>query len=80
PRVVELIGRSIASGQTLTDSKVGLGDKIVETTAGAAASAGHAAGLVVAAPVAIVDPLTREQFGDEVDAFSRSVQDAATPH
>jgi esterase/lipase superfamily enzyme len=79
PRVVELIGRSIANGQTLTDSKVGLGEKIVETTAGATATVGHAAGLVVTAPVAIVDPLTREQFDDEIDALRRSVQDAATP-
>ncbi|MGA7384664.1 MAG: alpha/beta hydrolase [Methylocella sp.] len=78
PRVVELIGGSIASGQTLTDSKVGLGEKILQTTAGAAASAGGAAGLVVAAPVAIVDPLTREQFGEQVDALGRTVQDAAT--
>jgi esterase/lipase superfamily enzyme len=79
PRIVELIGRSIASGQTLTDSKVGFGEKILQTTAGATASVGHAAGLVVTAPVAIVDPLTREQYGDQIDAFSRSVQDAATP-
>jgi len=78
PRVVELIGRSIASGQTLTDSKVGFGEKILQTTAGATASVGHAAGLVITAPVAIVDPLTREQFGDQVDAFGQSVHDAAT--
>jgi hypothetical protein len=76
PRVVELIGRSIASGQTLTDSKVGFGEKILQTTAGATASVGHAAGLVVTAPVAIVDPLTREQFGDQIDAFGHSVHDA----
>ncbi|MGH7747546.1 MAG: alpha/beta hydrolase, partial [Candidatus Dormibacteria bacterium] len=79
PRVVELIGRSIASGQTLTDSRVGFGEKVFQTTTGATATIGQAAGLVVAAPVAIVDPLTREQLGDQVDAFSRSVQDAATP-
>ncbi|TPV98464.1 MAG: hypothetical protein USCAAHI_02113 [Beijerinckiaceae bacterium] len=79
PQVVELIGRSIASGQTLTDSQIGLGERILQTTAGAAAGVGHAAGLVVSAPVAVVDPLTREQFGEEVDAFGKSIQDAATP-
>jgi esterase/lipase superfamily enzyme len=63
----------------LTESRVSLGEKILQTTAGAAASVGHAAGLVVTAPVAIVDSDTREQYGDQVDAFSRSVQDAATP-
>jgi esterase/lipase superfamily enzyme len=49
PRVVELIGRSIESGQALTDSQVGVGEKILQTTAGAAAGVGHAAGLVVSA-------------------------------
>ncbi len=79
PRVVELIGRSIESGQTLTDAKVGAGEQILLTTAGAAAGFGHAAGLIVSAPVAVVDPVTRERFGEEVEAFTRSVQDAATP-
>jgi esterase/lipase superfamily enzyme len=79
PQLASVIGQIFTPGQTLTDSKVGFGAKILQTTAGAAASVGHVAGLVVAAPVAIVDPLTREQFGDQVDAFSRSVQDAATP-
>jgi len=79
PKAVEIIGRSLAGGQTLTDSRVGLGEQIMATTAGAANSIGHAASLVVTAPVAIVDPLTREHYGDQVDAFSRSVTDAATP-
>ena len=67
------------SGQALTDLQVGVGEKILQTTAGAAAGVGHAAGLVVSAPVAVVDPLTREQFGEEVDAIGKSIQDAATP-
>jgi esterase/lipase superfamily enzyme len=79
PQVVELIGRSIASGQTLTDSRVGLGERIMQTAAGAAAGVGHAAGLVVSAPIAMVDPLTREHYGEQVDASGRSVQDVATP-
>jgi esterase/lipase superfamily enzyme len=79
PQIVQLIGRAVASGEVLTDSRVGLGEKIVQTTAGAAASVGHAAGLIVSAPVAIVDPDTREHYGDEIDAFSRSMGDAARP-
>ncbi|MGH6796432.1 MAG: alpha/beta hydrolase, partial [Methylocella sp.] len=78
PQIVKLIGR-IESGQTLTDSRVGLGERLIQASAGAAASVGQAAGLVVAAPVALVDPVTREHYGDEVDAFSKSVQDTATP-
>ena len=79
PQIVELIGRAIAGGQVLTDSRVGIGEKIVQTTADAAASVGHAAGLIVSAPVAIVDPDTREHYGDQLDAFSRSVADTARP-
>jgi esterase/lipase superfamily enzyme len=79
PRIVQLIGRSIASGQTLTDAKVGVGEQIFLTTAGAAAGVGHAAGLIVSAPVAVLDPVTREQFGEEVGAFGNSIRDAATP-
>jgi esterase/lipase superfamily enzyme len=79
PQIVQLIGRAVAGGQVLTDSRVGLGEKITQAAAGAAASAGHAAGLIVSAPVAIVDPDTREHYGDEFDAFSRSVTDAAKP-
>jgi esterase/lipase superfamily enzyme len=78
PQLASVIGQILAPGQSLTGSRVSLGEKILQTTAGATASVGHAAGLVVTAPVAIVDPDTREQFGDQVDAFGRSVQDAAT--
>ncbi|MGA2638074.1 alpha/beta hydrolase [Methylocella sp.] len=73
PKVVELIGRSLANGQALTNSQVGFGEKIMETTASAATSVGHAAGLAISAPVAIVDPETREHLGDQVDVLTDSV-------
>ncbi|WP_294537141.1 alpha/beta hydrolase [uncultured Rhodoblastus sp.] len=74
PRVVELIGRSLASGQALTDSRVGLGARIMMTTAGAASSVGNAAGLAISAPLSIVDPETRDHFGDQLDRFGQSVR------
>ncbi|ACK50519.1 protein of unknown function DUF900 hydrolase family protein [Methylocella silvestris BL2] len=74
PKVIELIGRGLASGQVLTDSRVGFGEKIMQTTASAASSVGHAAGLVVSAPVAIVDPDTRDHFDEQVDQFTQSVK------
>ncbi|MCI0598178.1 MAG: alpha/beta hydrolase [Beijerinckiaceae bacterium] len=77
PQVVQLIGREIASGRPLTDSRVGLGERIAQTTAGAAAAAGHAAGLIVSAPMAIVDPDTRENYANQLDVFGRSVENAA---
>jgi esterase/lipase superfamily enzyme len=79
PQIVQLIGQAVARGQVLTDSKVGLGERIAQTTAGAAASVGHAAGLIVSAPVAFIDPDTREHYGDQIDAFGHSVEDAARP-
>jgi len=80
PKIVQLIGRSIDSGQILTESRVGLGERIVQATTGAAASVGNAASLVVTAPVAVVDPVTREHFGDEIDVLTQSVHDVGAPH
>jgi esterase/lipase superfamily enzyme len=79
PRAIELVGSSLASGQTLSDSRVGLGEKILSTTAGAATSLGNVAGVIVSAPVAIVDPLTRDHFSDEIDAFGESTRHIAPP-
>ena len=74
PRVVELIGRRLATGQTLTDRRVGLGARIMQVTSGAAGSVGHAAGLAISAPVSVVDPETRNHLGDQVDQFNQSVR------
>ncbi|MGO9672689.1 MAG: alpha/beta hydrolase [Methylocella sp.] len=73
PKVVELIGRSLANGQALSTSEVGFGEKIMETTASAASTVGHAAGLAISAPVAVVDPETRDHLGDQVDELTNSV-------
>jgi esterase/lipase superfamily enzyme len=75
PEIVQLIGRRLAEGQIVTDSRVGLGDRIVQVTAGAAGAAGTAAGLVVSAPIAIVDPQTRSTMGEHVEAVGRGVAD-----
>ncbi|OCP35344.1 alpha/beta hydrolase [Ensifer sp. LC163] len=62
PEIVRLIGSRISDGQTLTDSRVGLGDQILVATTGTAAAVGNAAGLVLAAPVAVVDQNTRDNY------------------
>lgn len=69
PEIVRLIGARISDGQTLTDSRVGLGDTILAATTGTAAAAGNAAGLILAAPVAIVDADTRDNFSSQVEAL-----------
>jgi esterase/lipase superfamily enzyme len=77
PEVVQLIGTRLASGQAMTDSHVALGDKLVAVTTGAAATVGTAAGLIVTAPVAIIDPHTRDSYDDQVRAFGSALQDNA---
>lgn len=73
PEIVQLIGSRISEGQALTDSRVGLGDRIVTATAGVAAVAGTAAGLAIAAPVAVVDQNTRENYVNQVGSLGVNV-------
>jgi esterase/lipase superfamily enzyme len=73
PEIVQLIGARISDGQTLTDSRIGFGDRIVAATAGAAAVAGTAAGLAIAAPVAVVDQNTRENYANQVGSLGVTV-------
>ncbi|MFC3639468.1 alpha/beta hydrolase [Camelimonas fluminis] len=69
PQIVQLIGGRLSSGQTLTDSRHGLGDAIVSVTAGAAHTVGTAAGLVISAPVAVVDEHTRQNYRDHINTL-----------
>jgi esterase/lipase superfamily enzyme len=78
PEVVRLIGRRLAGGQTLTDTGVGFGDRIVEATTAAATAAGTAAGMVIAAPVAVLDPQTRDNYRNQLDRLGNAVSDTAT--
>jgi esterase/lipase superfamily enzyme len=79
PEVVQLIGRQLATGQTVTDSQIGLGERIIQVTAGTAAAVGTAAALAVTAPVAVVEPKTRRAVGEHVNELGRSVGDVAQP-
>jgi esterase/lipase superfamily enzyme len=79
PEVVRIIGRELAEGQTLTDSRVGVGDRIIQVTAGAASAVGTVAGLAVSAPVAIIDPRTRENLGNYADDIGRNLSGAISP-
>ena len=79
PEVVQLVGKRLAEGQTVTDSRVGLGDRIIQVTASAATAAGTAAGLAVSAPVAVVDPQTRQSLGTHVAELGQSVFGIAAP-
>ncbi len=67
--VVAAIGKRLAEGQTLTDAKLTLGERIGGVAESAAGTLGKAATLAVSAPVAIVDPNTRETLGDQATSL-----------
>jgi esterase/lipase superfamily enzyme len=77
PQIVQLIGARIAEGNGLTDNRVGLGDTIIQATTGAAAAAGSAAGLVMAAPVAAIDQTSRENYGSQVEELTGTQSNSA---
>ncbi len=62
----------------MSDPHVGIGENFTRATVGLTASVGQAAGAVVSAPLAIIDPDTRENYGDHIDALGQSVRDAVT--
>ena len=74
PEVVQIIGGQLASGQTLTDSRAGLGDQLGFIATGAASTVGRAASIAVSAPVAIVDGRTREGLSDQLDELGHHMK------
>jgi esterase/lipase superfamily enzyme len=76
PEIVKLIGTRLIAGQPITDSRVGVGDRLMQVTGSAAAAVGSAAGLAISAPIAVVDPHTRRNFNDRVEEVGRTLQDA----
>ena len=72
--VVSAIGQRLASGQTLTDARVTLGERIGGVAQGAAGTLGQAATLAVSAPLAVVDPNTRETLEDEAVSLGASAK------
>ncbi|WP_245454160.1 alpha/beta hydrolase [Aquabacter cavernae] len=78
PEVVQMIGSRLAQGQTLSDGREGVGDRIIQVTTGAAASIGTAAGVIISAPVAVIDPSTRDNFGAQMENLGSTVSGTAT--
>ncbi|MBV2142451.1 alpha/beta hydrolase [Falsochrobactrum sp. TDYN1] len=73
PEVVQLIGTRLVAGQTITDSQIGLGDRLGAVALGTAQGVGTAASLVVSAPIAVFDPHTRKTYQQQIDRFGRAV-------
>ena len=72
---MRLIGAQLATGQDLNTYNVGLGEKVGELATATGANLGAAAGLIVTAPLAVVDPTTREHYDDRVEQFGQQVSD-----
>ncbi|WP_132073545.1 alpha/beta hydrolase [Sinorhizobium americanum] len=73
PEIVQLIGSRLSTGQTLTDSRVGLGDHLLSATTSAATAVGTVAGLAVAAPVAALDQNTRNNYAHHVETLGTTM-------
>lgn len=76
PELVQLIGGRLARGDAITGTETSLGEHIGRVTTGAAVSVGSAAGLVLSAPIAVVDPRTRDTMGDRVQEMGRRMGEA----
>ncbi len=72
-----IIGWCLASGHAISDPRVSLGEHIGGAATGAAATVGSAAGLVLSAPIMIVDPHTRENFGHHMRHVGAGAADMA---
>jgi esterase/lipase superfamily enzyme len=70
--VVRTIGQRLAGGQTLTDAKPTLGERLGGVAQGAAATLGKAATLAISAPAAIIDPNTRDTLPDQAASLGES--------
>nr|WP_275787689.1 alpha/beta hydrolase [Rhizobium gei] len=69
PEIVQLIGRRLVTGQTLTDSDIGVGDGITALVAGTANNIGQVAAGTVATPVNLLsgNMRSKKRPPDEVD-------------
>lgn len=74
PEVVQLIGTRLLAGQTITDSNVGLGDRIGAVALGTAQTVGGVATATVNAPIAVFDPQTRRNYNEHLRRVGRSFE------
>jgi esterase/lipase superfamily enzyme len=75
PEVVQMIGRRLAAGQTLSDGKPAVGDRISGIAMGATGIVGSAASLAISAPIAILDHRTRKSLSDRIDELRAHTND-----
>lgn len=76
PEIVQLIGKRLVTGQTLTDSNVSLGEGLTAVVAGTAGNVGKFAGTAVTVPVMVLTP--RRKIGKKIDELDETL-DGAKP-
>lgn len=69
PDVVRFVGERLMAGQKMDTQTIGIGDHIGSLVIGATTVVGNAATAAVSAPIAIVDPATRENLSDRIHAI-----------
>lgn len=74
PQVVQLIGTRLLAGQTITDSNIGLGDRIGAVALGTAQTVSGVASATVTAPIAVFDPETRRNYDEQLRRVGRSLE------
>ncbi|RWX76880.1 alpha/beta fold hydrolase [Neorhizobium lilium] len=78
PEVVKLIGNRLIAGQTVTDSEVGLGDRLGAVALGTAQTVGGVASVAVSTPISVFDPATRRSYGEQVQRLGTAVGNTVT--
>ena len=73
PEVVKLIGNRLIAGQAVTDSDIGLGERVGAVALGTAQTVGSAASVAVSTPILIFDPKTRENYQGQLERLNQSV-------
>lgn len=76
-QVVQAIGMRLAAGQKLNDARSSLGETLGTVALGATKAVGETAAFAVSAPIAVIDPATRETLPDRAGAAVDSVNGLA---
>lgn len=73
PEAVRLIGGQLATGQDLSTFDIGFGDRLADLATATGSNVGQAAGLIVSAPIAVIDDDTRRSYDERLERFGSSV-------
>jgi esterase/lipase superfamily enzyme len=79
PEIVQLIGQRLVNGQTLTSTKVGLGDSVGAVLLGTASTVGNIAATTVTAPIGVLEPRPTATRKAGLDEILESGEEAKVP-